>query len=92
MNTFQIVGFILLGIIVFLFLISYIAIIREWNHIKSGDKGIYTDGFWISGEFTVIHKTKNFIIIKYFDDTTETILKDSYIDGIKSFTWHKNKK
>ena len=61
MNTFQIVGFILLGIlgiIVFLFLISYIAMIREWNHIKSGDKGIYTDGPWISGEFTVIHKTK----------------------------------
>ena len=90
MTIFQITGAVLGGIIVFLFLISYIAMYREWNHIKSGDTGFYTDGSWISGEFKVIHKTENVMVIEYCDRTQETIMKYEYINNdIRDFHWNK---
>lgn len=69
-------------------IVLYIKTVFEWNSIEIDDKGFYYDGGWTSGEFVVISKTNDEIIIKYIDNSTETISKDSYLKR-KNFTWYK---
>ena len=68
--------------------ILYIKTIFEWKNVEIGDEGLYYDGNWTSGEFVVISKTSDEIVIKYIDNSKETISRKDYLER-KNFKWNK---
>ena len=96
MSMFQIVGLILLGILGLIALLSYISMVKEWNHVKIGDEGTYindSDGWHTTSfDIKVIKKNDDFMVIKFGDNTEETINKYDFVNQYKTFKWYKDGK
>lgn len=93
MGVFQIIGLSILGIIVLFMIFGHIMTLEEWKRIEVGDTGTYIDnhdGYHnISCNIEVIEKHKDYIVIKYCDDTKETIYKYQFTNLDKIFKWDK---
>ena len=93
MGTGQIIGFVLLGIVALIVLMTHIFIVKSWNNIKVGDTGIYIneqdDLYNIEYVIKVIDKHKDYIIVQY-DDIKETIYRYEYLAQRKIIKWNKD--
>ena len=95
MGTPQIIGFVLLGIVALIVLMSHIFLVKSWNDIKVGDIGIYTNEqdsiYDIEYIIKVIKKENDYIVIQY-DDMKETIYRYEYLAQRKIIKWDKDGK
>ena len=93
MSTFQIIGFIMLGIVVLIFIIGHVSMYNDWKQIKVGDTGIYQDNHdgWhnLPCYIEVVEKRDDCIVIKFGDNSKETVWKHEYINHDKIFKWDK---